>query len=684
MTSLLTTVFVLLALFRMLFQTAADTRRNSPTWTDSKSLRQRRKAKLPEVTCDEYASCAPDVDHANTCFCDRLCRIYGDCCPDYVSEEGGRQLTPLPLHLFTCGLLSLQHVYIITECPPTYRIQFVLDGCRLGSASGRHSSNETFYVVPVSGRTSGLVYLNVYCAMCHGEEDVSFWNVATRHCDEPRSSEPQSAGAENIDDLMRQRSFIGDCSFLYLPSSDVPPPRRCVENIDSCPDDADPELAARCTQPSNVAYVYMDILAYRNRDCAACHGIEDYSLACNSSSVVTGRKVDVNDFESFSIILDLNIGKGSTVRSRSGGSRTQSLGSCPDKHVYDPFVGSCHAISCPPGHSFSQNGECLRHPMLVRSHDVSVSVDRPPTPMTASDPDCAWIQFSPSQYQVLINRSIYIQVHDATYDANSYRLDDNSTAYVCTPFQRNYTEWVHEALTVDTVGAYLSLICSVISLLALTFQFAVYMAFPVLRNTPGRCIISLVVSLFVGQLLFLLVKAGTPVTTGFCFGQAALMHFAFMAAFFWMNVMAVDVYRTFSASPGAAASSSSSVGARRRFVGYSLYAWMSAAVIVSVGLTLDLADIGGTYRPHYGHRICWFGSREGLLVLFGLPVGAILAANVILFALSVRQIRMASMASQMAVQKTDETQLLVSIISTLISWQLFSITFLRISPIFDS
>lgn len=663
MSSLLTSIFVLLALFGMLFQTAAEARRNSPTWTNNNSPRQRRKTRLPEITCAEYASCASDVDHANTCFCDRLCRVYGDCCPDYVDEEGGHQLAPLPPHSFTCSLLSLQLVYIITACPETYDIQFVLDGCRRGSASGRHSPNETFYAVPVSGRSSGLVYRNVYCAMCHGEVNVSFWNVVTRHCDEPSILDhATSAGAENIDDLMRQRSFVGDCSFLYLPSSDVPPPRRCVENIDSCPDDADPELAVRCTQPSNVAYVYMDALAYRNRDCAACHGIEDYSLACNSSSVVTGRKVDVGDFESFAIILDLNIGKGSTVRSRSGGSRTQSLGSCPDKHVYDPFVGSCRAISCPPGHSFIANGQCIRQPMPVRSQD-ELPVDHLPIPMTASDPNCAWIQFNPSQYQVLLNRSIYIQLHDATYDANSYRLGDNSTAYVCTPFQRNYTEWVHEALAVDTVGAYLSLICTVISLLALAFQFAVYMAFPVLRNTPGRCIISLVVSLFVGQLLFLLVKAGTSVSTWFCFGRAALMHFAFMAAFFWMNVMAFDVYRTFSASPGATASSSSSAGARRRFIGYSLYAWISAAVVIGVGVTLDLADIGSTYRPHYGHHICWFGSREGLLILFGVPVGALLAANVILFALSVRQIRRASKASQMAVQKTDDTQLLVSIIS---------------------
>ena len=183
------------------------------------------------------------------------------------------------------------------------------------------------------------------------------------------------------------------------------------------------------------------------------------------------------------------------------------------------------------------------------------------------------------------------------------------------------------------------------------------MAFPVLLNTPGRCIISLVVSLFVGQLLFMLVKIGRSVSTCFCFGQAVTMHYAFTAAFFWMNAMAYDVYRTFGVSPAAVASSS---GARRRFVRYSAYAWLSAAAVVIVGVAMDLAKVGGAYRPLYGRRICWFGNRAGLLVLFGVPVGAVLATNIVMFALSVRQIRSTSMASQLAVQKTDQIQLLVS------------------------
>jgi len=634
-------MFVLCVSLVTWFQTAAEAGRNTTTST--------------EMTCKDNASCVPGVDHSDTCFCDRLCRVYSDCCPDYVDEEGARQLMPLPSSSFACSFVLHYPVYIITECPPTYDVQFVRDNCRRGSATARPPSSETFYVVPVSSRTSGLVYRNVYCAVCHAEDDVGFWSVKTKYC-----NEPESVGVrKNIDDL-RQQSF-GSCTFSFSPVSDVPLPRRCVDSVTTCPDDANAEVASRCALSSNVAYVYkrLDDTAYRNRDCAECHGMEDHDLSCSSSSEATGRKPPPDALESFAIIFDINTGTGSTVRTQSG-KITQSLASCPQRHVYDPFMGSCRMVTCPPGHSFTENGQCQsRQSYRTQTGPPIMKVIWKNTTFgdQTDDYDCAWIQFNSSEYQVLLNRSIYVRLHDATYD--SYRLGENQTAYVCTPFQRNYTATIHEALRVDAVGAYLSLVCSVISLVALAFQFAVYMAFPSLRNTPGRCIICLVVSLFVGQLLFLLVKTGSSVSFGFCFGQAAVMHFAFLAAFFWMNVMAFDIYRTFSASPGAAVSSSQS-GARRRFAGYSAYVWVSAAVVVAVGVAMDLADVGGTYRPHYGYRICWFGSRGGLLVLFGVPVGVLLVINIILFCLSVRQIRNTSKASQMAVQDTDQTPLMVS------------------------
>lgn len=238
--------------------------------------------------------------------------------------------------------------------------------------------------------------------------------------------------------------------------------------------------------------------------------------------------------------------------------------------MYDPFASTCRVISCPPGSSLSDDGQCVAR----RWRSRGVNNDTPDGPsLSAVDDDCAsWIQLDRSEYRLLSNESaVHVPLHGTTYGPDSYELGDNDTVHVCTAFGRNYSDAAPPAaLRVDVVGAHLSVVLSAVSLLALAFQFSVYMSFPALRNTPGRCVVCLVVSLFVAQLLFVVVKLGRSVSRSFCFVQAVTMHAAFTAAFFWMNVMAFDVYRTFgAASPAAAAAaSSSSSGARRRFARY--------------------------------------------------------------------------------------------------------------------
>ena len=99
------TALLLLALCGpMPFQTASVTRDDA-----SRSFRDvegHGPASSVEMTsCDRYASCSTPDEHYHQCFCDRLCRLYDDCCSDYVDEEGGHPLTPLSPSQFTCTLM---------------------------------------------------------------------------------------------------------------------------------------------------------------------------------------------------------------------------------------------------------------------------------------------------------------------------------------------------------------------------------------------------------------------------------------------------------------------------------------------------------------------------------------------------------------------------------------------------
>ncbi|ELT93530.1 hypothetical protein CAPTEDRAFT_104916 [Capitella teleta] len=139
---------------------------------------------------------------------------------------------------------------------------------------------------------------------------------------------------------------------------------------------------------------------------------------------------------------------------------------------------------------------------------------------------------------------------------------------------------------------------------------------------------SLIASLFVAQCLFLF---GTPRTElpDVCLTLGALMHYFFLAAFLWVNVLAIDICRTFASSGHQ--SDASCV----RFSLYSFYAWTLPALIVAGSVALDVFEVHALYRPHYGEGLCWITSRRALLVLFALPMAILLFVNILLFTVTI-------------------------------------------------
>ena len=186
---------------------------------------------------------------------------------------------------------------------------------------------------------------------------------------------------------------------------------------------------------------------------------------------------------------------------------------------------------------------------------------------------------------------------------------------------------------------------------------------PPLRNTPGKCIISLVVALWLAQALFLASNHLIHLPLA-CLIVSAVMHYAFLAAFFWMNVMAIDICHTFnSRNIGNPAHQE---GGGCRFACYSLYAWLMPALIVGGSVAVDLLEeelsMLAAYRPHYGDGLCWITRRTALLYLFALPLAALLLLNILLYIITVIQLCRMSRATKIATQESkDRTRFLLYI-----------------------
>ena len=255
--------------------------------------------------------------------------------------------------------------------------------------------------------------------------------------------------------------------------------------------------------------------------------------------------------------------------------------------------------------------------------------------------DCPMLSLNASEYEILDNRSVLVTTKGGQYMRHEYAFDEDNV-FVCSPYldqtynvSRNVTDTVimFKFCRVQELVSFIGLL---ISIPALAIQFIVYMMLPVLRNIPGKCVLSLVASLFVAQLLFLVGTTSTEIHE-VCVSLAVAMHYAFLAAFFWMNVMAIDICRTFSSRHIILPTDPHSA----RFTFYSLYAWLTPAMIVGGSLALDLLDVEAIafYRPHYGDGMCWITRRWALLVTFAVPLALIIVVNFVLFGITVKSVR---------------------------------------------
>ncbi|XP_071497366.1 adhesion G protein-coupled receptor E2-like [Diadema antillarum] len=181
-----------------------------------------------------------------------------------------------------------------------------------------------------------------------------------------------------------------------------------------------------------------------------------------------------------------------------------------------------------------------------------------------------------------------------------------------------------------------------LSILSLLILILTYIMFPKIRNISGKSVLSLSLSLLV---VFILTHLNAITVQGntFCKTIAATSHYFWLSSFFWMNVLAIDLCRTF----GSRAKIRVNLPSTGHFVWYSLYAWGAPAVIVGICLTIDFCQCTGFTFGYGKNGICWLTRGNASLYGFGVPLACLLFINIILFADTIRGIRITKKSSEM-------------------------------------
>lgn len=218
----------------------------------------------------------------------------------------------------------------------------------------------------------------------------------------------------------------------------------------------------------------------------------------------------------------------------------------------------------------------------------------------------------------------------------------------------------------SNVLALLFVVLLFVSMVSLLLTIVVYGVKGELKTVPGLSLACLSVSHLVHYLTGVLNLFNFPhylASNAACSFFGFARNFSILATFFWLNVMAFDIWRTvvsMRVNGGRKTIKS------RRFLKYSLYAWGTSLFVACWAIAFDnIPHMPESWRPNYRRpyllnpdvRCAMSGNNMGSLLLFNtLPRLIVLVANCVFFFLTARTIQqtnaqvaaMGSMTSQRA------------------------------------
>ncbi|XP_020278460.1 G-protein coupled receptor Mth2-like [Pseudomyrmex gracilis] len=175
-----------------------------------------------------------------------------------------------------------------------------------------------------------------------------------------------------------------------------------------------------------------------------------------------------------------------------------------------------------------------------------------------------------------------------------------------------------------------TLVCivSIISAIFLIATLAVYVILPELRELQDKAMMAAVTTMAVSYTVLSIQhlrpsmqdERTTCVTFGF------ILYFSFMSAFFWLNIVAFNVWR-------AVWFKNFRVREKSLFYAYCVWGWGVPACFLITSLTMHHVE-GQHLKPGFGDYSCWFGGRLQTWVYFYGPVAVLLTLNIIYLGLT--------------------------------------------------
>ncbi|XP_045197494.2 uncharacterized protein LOC123552138 [Mercenaria mercenaria] len=219
--------------------------------------------------------------------------------------------------------------------------------------------------------------------------------------------------------------------------------------------------------------------------------------------------------------------------------------------------------------------------------------------------------------------------------SNEYYFIDEDHIMVCADTYKHYLTQIpqEESDTSLSVESIISIACSTVSILALSFTFFVYCFFSKLRGTiPGKNNMSLVFTLLLAQTLYLTGSfSNFKRNSTECLLFGILIHWSWLVALLWMNICTFHMFRVLARTKVMSQSSGT-----RRLVIYQVYAQSMAAIFVSINIGVSYV-MNGDFG--YGTETCYISSQRMIIYTFGIPAACVVISNLSMFTFVIIKIK---------------------------------------------
>lgn len=560
-----------------------------------------------------------------SCDCEPSCFDYGSCCIGTPLRNAQPVMSCRNVRLADVS----SSVYMRTTCARDWQDDQVRSECQDEWAAAM----DPFLTIPVTSKSTNITYKNVRCAVCNRDFNVKMWTAFLRSLSQDNGA---ACSPSKAHDPSQCPVFLGCPEFMHgkRPEQYF---RVCRSDLVSdCPADfrdRNSRLRDGCHTYFAPVLDRLTGVSYKNAYCALCYGVGAGDLACveDDSTVEypwTEWDEDREDIiphadvlPSYSLLIDVDFARG--------GIKVGLQDRCAPNQAYDPWKETCRNLVCGKLYQL-RDGLCVAGALKAAYGSSAL-----PRALLASN--CSKVALDTDEFTLWENHTATLRGDAGSGELlvpGEYELRSDGAILVCADSSFQGTARRMSVYKFRDTEGYITLAGSLVSLACLLIKMALQIRAPGPRKLPDKLISMLSLSIFAAQLLFLFVMVAARYQA-LCVLIGVLVHYFFLASFFWTTALALDLYWSVSSS----AEPSKRRGARA-FCVFSAYCWSAPCLVVVPSAVMDLWLLAPKHpmAPGYGRGVCWISNRLALLVFFAAPMAAVVVTNLVFFCLSIARI----------------------------------------------